>query len=104
MIRSLDFENEGKKYTAVVEPLGAAGQDWWWFRVSGDTHRYAPFHAAKSDTKDNVRTRIVAYYLGHLAARAAPPPMRGHWARKQQAAAGAPPGTPAAAPTTTTTK
>ena len=85
MIAALDFEHEGKKYTCTVEkPKKGKGSGWWWFQVSGDTHRYAPFHAASSDTKASVQSRIIEYYATHMAARAAPPPQRGHWSRRGQ--------------------
>jgi hypothetical protein len=87
MIKGFDFEHEGKTYHCSVEPLRAqGGQAWWWFNVSGDPNRYAPFHAAGNDTRESVRTRIIEYYTNHLARRLAPPVPRGRWQRQEQAA------------------
>jgi hypothetical protein len=95
MIKGFDFEHESKTYHCSVEPLRAqGGQAWWWFNVSGDPNRYAPFHAAGNDTRESVRTRIIEYYTNHLARRLAPPVPRGRWQRQEQ---GAP--APAVAPT-----
>jgi hypothetical protein len=94
MIGAFEFENDGKKYSCAVEQSRfTQDQPWWWFQVSGDTHRYAPFQALASDTRQSVRSRVVAYYTNHIARRAAPPPPRGHWARRQAGAtpAGSPP-------------
>jgi len=87
MIGPFDFEHDGRGYACVVEqPRAAHGQPWWWFRVSGDAHRYAPFHAVTGDTRESVRSRILAYYANLRARRAAPPAPRGYWARRQQGA------------------
>ncbi len=85
MIGAFDFEYDGRTYTCVVEqPRAARGQAWWWFQVSGDAHRYAPFHAGARDSRKSVQSRVVAYYTNLLARRAEPPAPRGHWARRQQ--------------------
>jgi hypothetical protein len=84
MIGPFEFEHDGRTYACVVEQSRAVGGGvWWWFRVSGDAHRYAPFRAAAGDTRESVRSRIVAYYTNRLARRSAPPPARGYWARRQ---------------------
>jgi hypothetical protein len=89
-IKGFDFEHDSKTYHCTVAPLRPQGDEaWWWFNVSGDPNRYAPFHAAKSDTRDSVRTRIVEYYANHIARRLAPPVPRGRW-QKPAAAAAAP--------------
>jgi hypothetical protein len=92
MIKGFDFEHEDRTYHCTVEPLRArGGEPWWWFNVSGDPNRYAPFHAAGSDTRESVRTRIVEYYTNHLARRLAPPAPRGRWQRQEAAAPAATP-------------
>jgi hypothetical protein len=97
MIKGFEFEHDSKTYHCSVEPLRAqGGEAWWWFNVSGDPNRYAPFHAASSDTRDSVKTRIVEYYTNHLARRLAPPVPRGRWQRQGQGAP-APAATPAPA-------
>ena len=94
MIKGFDFEHDNKTYHCTVEPPRTPdGQAWWWFNVSGDPNRYAPFHAAGSDTRDSVKTRIVEYYANHVARRLAPPVPRGRWQRP--AAATPTPTTPA---------
>ena len=35
---------------------------WWWFSVSGDPSRYAPFRRSEDDCQATVQTRIVRYY------------------------------------------
>ena len=54
MIKGFEFEHEERTYHCTVEPLRAhgGGDAWWWFNVSGDPNRYAPFHAAGSDTRE----------------------------------------------------
>ena len=97
MIGPFKFEEGGRTFTChIEEPRAARADAWWWFGVSGDQHRYAPFTAAKGDTQDNVRTRVIAYYADLLARRAMPAEARGHWARRGKTAAPA----PGTAPTT----
>ena len=85
-IKGFDFEHDGKTYHCTVAPLRPQGDEaWWWFNVSGDPNRYAPFHAARSDTRDSVRTRILEYYANHIARRLAPPVPRGRWQRPAEA-------------------
>jgi hypothetical protein len=80
MIKGFVFEHDDKTYRCDVAPLRPqGGEAWWWFNVSGDPNRYAPFHASGSDTRESVRTRIVEYYTNHLARRLAPPAPRGRW-------------------------
>jgi hypothetical protein len=97
MIKGFDFEHDSKTYHCTVEPMRAqGGEPWWWFNVSGDPNRYAPFHAAGGDTRDSVKTRIVEYYANHIARRLAPPVPRGRWQRP--GAPAAPAATPEPAP------
>jgi hypothetical protein len=95
MIKGFVFEHDSKTYHCDVAPLRAqGGEPWWWFNVSGDPNRYAPFHAAGSDTRESVRTRIVEYYTNHLARRLAPPAPRGRWQKPGTTAPAAPSATP----------
>ncbi len=88
------FEDGGRTYTCrVEEPRATKAQRWWWFGVSGDGQRYAPFHAVKGDTQETVRTRILAYYEHLLARRAMPVVPRQHWAHRAKATPAAPPAT-----------
>lgn len=86
MIGAFDFEEGGRTYTCCVEPPRATRPEaWWWFGVSGDQHRYAPFQAADDDTQDSVRWRVVTFY-SDLVARRAQPSTRHHWAHRNKAA------------------
>jgi len=76
------FEHGGRTYTCTTEkrktpPTGT----WWWFTVSSDSNRYAPFEAVAGDTQASIRTRIVAYYEHRLWARAQPAVPRQHFGR-----------------------
>jgi hypothetical protein len=72
MTRIFSFAEGDRKYQCRVERGTAGREAWWWFEVSGDAHRYAPFHAASGDTDASVRARIVTYYLNLLARRSEP--------------------------------
>ncbi len=45
---------------------------WWWFGVSGDKQRYAPFRAVAGDTQYAIQSRISLYYRELMARRAMP--------------------------------
>jgi hypothetical protein len=82
-IRPFDFEDGGRTYTCRVEKArSTATSAWWWFGVSGDAQRYAPFLAAPDDTEDAIRARIIAYYDNLLARRAMPAEPRQPYARR----------------------
>ena len=88
MIQAFNFEDGGRTYTCTLEERrGAVTEAWWWFGVSGDQHRYAPFQAAPGDTPDSVRSRIVAYYSDLLVRRSQPPAPRQHWSHRGKPAA-----------------
>lgn len=73
MARIFSFAEGDRNYQCRVERATAGrAEAWWWFEVSGDSHRYAPFHAAAGDTDASVRDRIVTYYLNLLARRSEP--------------------------------
>jgi len=76
-VAAFEFEEDGRLYRCCVEgePSARVGA-WWWFDVSGDAQRYAPFHPEPGDTKNSVRARIVSYYNALLARRAMPPAPR----------------------------
>ncbi|MEJ7811322.1 MAG: hypothetical protein WKG32_13000 [Gemmatimonadaceae bacterium] len=91
MSDGFEFRDGNRTFTCSAEPVRGAGSDiWWWFRVStDDRHRYAPFHADPTDTREGVQSRVVAYY-DDLLARRAMPATHNHWGRR--------PGAPAASP------
>jgi hypothetical protein len=76
-VGAFEFEEGGRSYRCCVEGERSSRTGaWWWFDVSGDAQRYAPFHPEPGDTQDSVRVRIVAFYNNLLARRAAPPEPR----------------------------
>ncbi len=72
MTKKFSFADGDRKYTCHIEGLPGRTEAWWWFEVSGDSHRYAPFQAARGDTEESVRDRVVAYYLNMLQRRSEP--------------------------------
>jgi hypothetical protein len=73
-VGAFEFEEDGRVYRCCVEGERSARTGaWWWFDVSGDAQRYAPFHPEPGDTKNSVRARIVGYYNALLVRRAMPP-------------------------------
>ena len=83
---SVEFIDAGRTFSCSVAPRSASESAlWWWFRVSSDGSRYAPFLAANDDTPASIQARIVAYYDDLLARRAAPSVPR--WQRARPAAA-----------------
>jgi hypothetical protein len=94
MIGAFVFEHEGRTYHCVPESRdSAAAGTWWWFAVSHDQQRYAPFEAAPGDTQQSVKSRIVAFYERRLWVRAQPPVPR-----QQHGGPGRPASRPQAAP------
>ena len=84
---AFQFDHGGRTYTCSVRSSRLRAADaWWWFEVSGDRQRYAPFRAAAGDTSPSVRERVVAYYEDFLARRAAPTLRGGHFGRRAPAA------------------
>ena len=98
MIQGFEFSDAGRHYTCTVEGRKGADEAWWWFAVSGDGQRYAPFLASKSDTRASVQERVVAFYLNRLFQLTQPTRRGAHWGKRPTPAAGAPPvGAPAVA-------
>ena len=91
MHQAFSFEDTGRVFDCHVERARARDTVvWWWFTVSSDNNRYAPFHADVGDTEDSVRSRVVAYYDALIRRRSEP---RQPWRRPDK-----PGGTPASAP------
>ena len=83
MIRGFEFEENGRTFVCSVEARRTTPDDaWWWFNVSGDRQRYAPFQAASADTQKIVKAKIAAFYANLLEARARPVEPRSHWGRR----------------------
>lgn len=74
MIDAFNFTDGDRTYScAIEERRGADGATrWWWFGVTGDGHRYAPFRAVADDTEFSVRYRVVSYYSDLAARRGLP--------------------------------
>jgi hypothetical protein len=82
--KSFDFVDAGRTFACRIEEARRPNTTaWWWFTVSSDNHRYAPFHFDATDTEDSVRARIVGFYDNRLARRDAP---RQPWRRPEKAA------------------
>ena len=74
MREAFHFQVGWRTYSCHVEQQPGSGTDaWWWFVVTGDGHRHAPFRAAAGDTQESVRARILAHHSNHVARREAPP-------------------------------
>jgi hypothetical protein len=83
MINGFEFEDAGRTYSCTVEAQkGPVRESWWWFSVTGDAQRYAPFRAANDDTRSQVQKRIVAVYEHRLFALTQPTQRGAHWGRK----------------------
>lgn len=82
MIQGFEFTDGGRSYTCTLEGRHGADESWWWFAVSGDSQRYAPFIAAKGDTRASVQERVVAFYLNRLHQIAQPMQRGSHWGRR----------------------
>ncbi len=68
MIEAFQFEDRGRTYECSVEaPRNAPKEARWWVSISDDRQRYSPFEAASSDTKANVKARVIAFYNHRLA-------------------------------------
>jgi hypothetical protein len=104
VIGAFNFEHAGRQFRCTpekrhIEPIGT----WWWFSVSNDGQRYAPFEVASGDTQASVRARVVKYYEHLQWVRAQPPAPRQQFSRPGRPAKppvpGSAPAVPAAAPT-----
>lgn len=95
MIKGFEFKADGRSYTCTTEERkGAVAEFWWWFAVTGDAQRYAPFQALPGDTRASVQERILAYYTNRLARLAEPTQRPSQW-RKRETPVNPAPETPA---------
>jgi len=89
MLKAFDFETDGRTFSCRVEaPSSARTESWWWFCVTGDASRYAPFQAKTGDTQESVQTRIATFYADLLYKRSQPAQPRAHWAHRNKNPAG----------------
>jgi hypothetical protein len=85
MIKGFEFQEGGRHYTCTVEAMsGPDAEQWWWFAVSGDQQRYAPFRAERSDTRASVQERVVAFYTNRLYQLAQPRERGGHFGSRKR--------------------
>jgi hypothetical protein len=84
MTEQFEFEEEGRKYTCCLEVSHPSrAEKWWYFGVTGDRSRYAPFQGAAGDTQKSVQSRILAYYTALLEHRATVVPYRPFGGKKR---------------------
>lgn len=85
MIKGFEFQEGGRSYTCTVEAMsGPDAEQWWWFAVSGDQQRYAPFRAERGDTRASVQERVVAFYTNRLYQLAQPRERGGHFGSRKR--------------------
>jgi hypothetical protein len=88
VLGAFTFEEGGRTYCCAPEQRATMPDGtWWWFTVSNDSQRYAPFEVASSDTQRTVRARIVAWYERRVWVRAQPVAPRERFGRPNKPAA-----------------
>lgn len=88
MIKGFEFEHEGRHYLCTIEERkGAPSDSWWWFSISGDAQRYAPFRTAKDDSMASVSQRVVKFYADRLFALSQPTERGSHWGKRNNSGA-----------------
>lgn len=97
MIKGFEFKDAGRTYTCTIEQQKGASEAWWWFAVSGDMQRYAPFRAVSDDTRTSVQDGVVAFYNNRLFQLTQPTQRGSHWGKRTPSAV-APAAGAAAAP------
>jgi hypothetical protein len=80
MLQPFTFEADDRLFTCQIEQgRSRLAQAWWWFTVSGESHRFAPFQPVADDTIDSVRSRVLSYYRELVARRALTLDQRESW-------------------------
>ena len=70
MLQPFTFEADERVFACQIEKgRSALTQAWWWFTVSGESHRFAPFQSVADDTIESVRFRVLSYYRDLVARR-----------------------------------
>ena len=70
ILQPFTFEADNRSFACQIEKgRSRLAQAWWWFTVSGEAHRFAPFQPVAGDTVDNVRSRVLSYYRELVANR-----------------------------------
>ena len=74
------FEADDRVFACQIEQgRTKLAQPWWWFTVSGESHRFAPFQPVVGDTVESVRSRVLSYYRDLVARRAMTLDQRESW-------------------------
>ncbi len=83
MLKPFEFKADGRSFSCTVEERpGPEGESWWWFAVSGDGQRYAPFRASRSDTRESVQERVAKFYADRLFAKSQPTLRGSQWGKR----------------------
>lgn len=69
-IASFTFEADDRTFVCQIEGGRTHVRQWWWFTVSGESHRFAPFQPDTEDTVWSVQSRILSYYRELVSRRA----------------------------------
>ena len=78
----LEFKDGDRTFLCRAETSPATPDtSWWWVSISGESQRYAAFHAEAGDTPEQVRRRVLRFYADLLAARERPRVIHGPWSR-----------------------
>lgn len=86
-MKLMEFKDGDRTFVCRAESSPATpGTLWWWVSISGESSRYAAFRTASSDTEEELRPRILAYYAQLLADRERPAMVRQHWAQRRKPA------------------
>lgn len=70
IVARFTFEADDRTFACQIEGGQTLVRQWWWFTVSGETHRFAPFQPSAEDTLGGVQSRILSYYRELVARRA----------------------------------
>ena len=88
MTKGFEFEKDGRHFLCTIEERkGVPNDAWWWFAVSGDAQRYAPFRASREDTQANVEQRVAKFYADRLFALSQPTERGSHWGKRNNSGA-----------------
>ena len=70
MLAHFTFEADDRTFACQIEGGRIRVRQWWWFAVSGESHRFAPFQPSAEETLGSVQSRILSYYRELVARRA----------------------------------
>ncbi|HEY2376002.1 MAG TPA: hypothetical protein VGH98_08520 [Gemmatimonadaceae bacterium] len=80
VLQPFTFEADDRIFACQIEQgRSRLAQAWWWFTVSGESHRFAPFQPLGGDTLESVRSRVLSYYRELVARRALSLDQRESW-------------------------